>query len=245
MLNYILLGIIQGITEFLPISSSGHVIIFKRWFDIEGKDLALNIVLHLGTLLSIIVFFWKDIKVSIRDFSLCKNIIVTTTVTAVIAVLCKGIFENLFTIPKVSSLGLGITSVILLSTSRYMHGKKVRLSTVDAVLVGLFQAVAIVPGISRSGATISIQLWRDIERKSAFRYSFFIAVPAILGAVVLETPHLGQVSITNPSTICAGFLSAFLAGLISLKILLAIIQKMKISFFGYYCLVVSLVSLVI
>ena len=244
MLKYIFLGFIQGLTEFFPISSSGHLILLKHWFNIEGDNLILNIVLHLATLLSIVVFFRKDIENFIKNFPLWKNVIITTITTAIIAILFKNIFENFFAITRVSALGLGITSIILFSTFRRMNGKKKidKLNVMDAVLVGLFQAVAIIPGISRSGATISIQLWRRIDRQDAFRYSFLISIPAIIGALIIELPRLEYISNTDLFGLIAGFLSAFFTGLIFLRILRLIIQKMRFPFFGYYCLAMALLA---
>lgn len=247
LLKYIFLGFIQGLTEFLPISSSGHLIIFKHWLDVEGDNLILNIVLHLGTLLAIIIFFLGDIKNIIKNIPLMKNIAVTTVVTAVMAVLGKNFFENIFNMPKISAIGLGITSVILFSTFRRMGGKKtiIDLNIIDAVLVGLFQGIAIIPGISRSGATISIQFWRGIERQTAFHYSFLAAIPAIIGAVVMEMPRLELLSNINPFVLIGGFLAAFLTGLISLKLLLLVIKKARFSFFGYYCLFIAFLALLL
>jgi len=244
MLKYIFLGFIQGLTEFFPISSSGHLILLKHWFNIEGDNLILNIVLHLATLLSIVVFFRKDIKNFIKNFPLWKNVIITTITTAVIAILFKNVFENFFTITRVSALGLGITSIILFSTFRRMNGKKKinELNVMDAILVGIFQAIAIIPGISRSGATISIQFWRRIDRQDAFRYSFLISIPAIIGASIMELPRLEYILNINPFGLIAGFLSAFFTGLIFLRILRLIIQKMRFPFFGYYCLAMALLA---
>ena len=244
MLKYIFLGFIQGLTEFLPISSSGHLIILKHWFNIEGDNLILNIVLHLATLLSIVVFFRHDIKKFIKNLPLWKNVIITTVTTAVIAILFKNIFENLFTITRVSAIGLGVTSIILFSTFRHMNGKKKidELSVIDAILVGIFQAIAIIPGISRSGATICLQLWRRIERQDAFRYSFLVSIPAIIGALVMELPRLEYISNVDPFALIAGFLTAFFTGLIALKILLVVIQKTRLPFFGYYCLIMAFLA---
>ncbi len=241
MLKYIFLGFIQGLTEFLPISSSGHLIILKRWLNIEGDNLILNIVLHVATLLSVVVFFRHDIKKFIKNLPLWKNVIITTVTTALIAILFKNTFENFFTLTRVSAIGLGVTSIILFSTFRHTNGKKKinELSVIDAILVGIFQAIAIIPGISRSGATICLQLWRRIERQDAFRYSFLVSIPAIIGASIMELPRLGYISNINPLALTAGFLTAFFTGLIALKILLVIIQKTRLPFFGYYCLIMA------
>ena len=241
MLKYIFLGFIQGLTEFLPISSSGHLIILKRWLNIEGDNLILNIVLHVATLLSVVVFFRHDIKKFIKNLPLWKNVIITTVTTALIAILFNNTFENFFTLTRVSAIGLGVTSIILFSTFRHTNGKKKinELSVIDAILVGIFQAIAIIPGISRSGATICLQLWRRIERQDAFRYSFLVSIPAIIGASIMELPRLGYISNINPLALTAGFLTAFFTGLIALKILLVIIQKTRLPFFGYYCLIMA------
>jgi undecaprenyl-diphosphatase len=242
MFKYIFLGFVQGVTEFLPISSSGHLVILKQCFDIGGDNLILNVILHLATLLAIVIFFRRDIKNLVKDFSLLKNIVITTIVTGLIVIAGKDFFEKSFTITKAAVLGMGITGIILLSTFRRLNGTRETssLNIVDAVLVGVFQAIAVIPGISRSGATISAQLWRGVERQTAFRYSFLVAIPAILGAVVMEFPRLEYISDINPLAIGAGFLSAFFTGLITLKLLLLVMQKAKFPLFGYYCLFIAL-----
>lgn len=242
LIKYIVLGFIQGLTEFLPVSSSGHLVIFQHWFRMAGQGLMLDVVLHCGTLLAIIIFFRQDIKGLLKSPPLWKYVIITTMVTGGIAILGKSFFEGLFTSARAAGLGLFTTAVILFSTQRCMKGERLRpdFNIKDALVVGLFQGIAIVPGISRSAATISSQLWRGIEKETAFRYSFLISIPAILGALFMEGAHLKHISGLDSLGLWLGFLTALLTGLASLKILRLVIQKAKFSLFGYYCLFIGL-----
>jgi undecaprenyl-diphosphatase len=246
-LKYIILGIIQGLTEFLPVSSSGHLVIAQHWLNIADQGLILDIFLHAGTLLAVIIFFRREIIELIKTPPLWKYVIITTVLTAIIAVLGKNFFEGLFSSTRVAGLGLFITAAILFSTGRSLKGERLisDLNIKDALLVGLFQALAIVPGISRSGSTISSQLWRGVEKETAFRYSFLVSIPAILGALLMEGAELKHIPGVNSPGPWLGFLSAVIIGLVSLKILRLVIQKAKFSLFGYYCLLVGLLVLIL
>lgn len=247
LLKYIILGIVQGLTEFLPVSSSGHLVIFQHWLKIADQGLILDIFLHAGTLAAVIIFFRREIIELIKTPPLWKYLIITTMITAAIAVLGKNFFEGLFTSTRVAGLGLLITAGILFLTRRCLRGERLMsdLNIKDALQVGLFQALAIVPGISRSGSTISSQLWRGVEKETAFRYSFLLSIPAILGALLMEGKHLKNLFALNSINIWAGFLSALLTGLVSLKILRLVIKKARFSLFGYYCLLAGLLILIL
>jgi undecaprenyl-diphosphatase len=242
--KYIFLGFVQGLTEFLPVSSSGHLTILKHLLGVAGDNLSLNISLHSGTLMAVFFFFWHDIRDSLKDIRLLRNILASTIITGLIAVLFKGFFESLFDIKGVVSTGLFVTSIFLLSTYRRMAGERKmdELNILDAGIVGLFQAIAIVPGISRSGATISTQLWRGIEKNTAFRYSFLISIPAVSGALVMELPKLKSIQDMDILALFAGFLAAFFTGLIALKTLFIFINKLKFHFFGFYCLAIAILT---
>lgn len=243
MFRYILLGIVQGITEFLPVSSSGHLVILQRLLGITGEELTLSVVLHLGTALALIVFFFKDIIEAARNVKLLLLIGVVTIITGVIGITGKDFFTALFSSPRLVAVALIVTGLILMRTRRFMHGRRDMLDIKDALVLGLVQGIAIIPGISRSGITISALLSRKIDVATTFRFSFLACIPAILGAMILEAKDISLVGSTEFKNFFIGFLFSFLTGLLSLKILKTILLKAKLYYFGFYCIFVALLTL--
>jgi len=243
MIKYILLGIVQGLTEFLPVSSSGHLVILQKILGIHAHEVAISVVLHLGTLLAVIIFFWKDILNLLKNFRLFSLVAVVVTITGVIGVLGKDFFESLFNSPKLVGLTWIFTGLLLISTKRITHLNRDKLNFKDALILGLTQSVAIVPGISRSGITISTLFFRKINRSLAFSFSFLVAIPIILGAVILEVRKIEVIPKNDIVNLGIGFVFSLFAGLIALLFLRIVIEKAKFYYFGYYCLLMAAVTL--
>ena len=244
MFKYILLGIIQGITEFFPVSSSGHLVIMQKLLGMAGGELSLSVVLHLGTALALIVFFFKDIIEAARNVKLLLLIGVVTIITGVIGITGKDFFTALFSSPRLVAVALIVTGLILMRTRRFIHGRRDMLDIKDALVLGLAQGLAIIPGISRSGITISTLLSRKIDKATSFRFSFLACIPTILGAMILEAKDISLIPGADLKNFAVGFLFSFLTGLLSLKVLKTILLKAKLYYFGFYCIFVALLTLV-
>lgn len=244
MIKYILLGIIQGLTEFLPVSSSGHLVIAERILGITENQIALPVILHLGTAFSLLVFFSRNLLKILRDLRLIALLCTTTIITVIIALLGRDFFENLFSSVSYVAIALLITGAILIATKRFMSGQRREINLKDASILGLTQSIAIIPGISRSGITISTLLFRGIERENSFYYSFLAAIPVIFGAAVLEMRQINYALRQDALKLSLGFCVSFLSGLASLWILKWVLKKAKLHYFGYYCIILAVITLV-
>lgn len=250
----IFLGIIQGLTEFLPISSSGHLVFFQTLFGIGGNPLFFDVMLHLGTLLAVIIFFRKDILKIFRGIVgiwkgrsnpqegkiLLLWIILATLPTGLIGLLFKDWFESLFSEPRITAGMLLITgSGLWLTRWVKREGRPLpAMRWIDALLIGIAQGVAIIPGISRSGATISVGLFCGLDREPSGRFSFLLSIPAILGATLLELRKISSPS--ELRMVLTGTATAFVIGFLSLTFLMKMIKLGKLSYFSYYCFAVGL-----
>jgi undecaprenyl-diphosphatase len=243
MIKYILLGIVQGLTEFLPVSSSGHLVILQKILSIHAQEVAISVILHLGTLLAVIIFFWKDILNLLKNFKLLVLVAVVATITGVIGVLGKDFFESLFSSPKIVGLAWIFTGLLLISTKRITQLNRDKLNVKDALILGLTQGLAIIPGISRSGVTISTLFFRRINRSLAFTFSFLVSIPIILGAAILEARKIELIPKSDIMNLGIGFVFSFFAGLVSLLFLRIVINKAKFYYFGYYCLFLAAITL--
>jgi len=242
MFKYVILGVVQGLTEFLPVSSSGHLVLMQRILGLKGEEVALSLVLHLGTLAAVILFFLKDIKAAFKNKNTIYFILVATFITGVIGFLGKDFFEGLFSSPKLVMFSLTITGIILILT-RYVPGKgREEVTVKDSIILGLSQALAIVPGISRSGVTISTLLFRKIDREISFRLSFLVSIPLIIGAFVLEIRSVNEAFGQNIPGYLAGFISSLVSGLLALILLKFVIRKARFHLFGYYCILIAVIT---
>ena len=245
----VLLGIIQGITEFLPISSSGHLVIGQKMLGISVAGNVFEVVVHLGTLGSVLIIFWSDIMQlikSLKSATTQKYIIalaIGTIPAAIIGLLFKDIISEAFENIKIVAITLMITGIILLTT-RFIKTKLKDVSISRGLLIGIVQALAIIPGISRSGITISLGMHLGIAPEKAAKFSFLLALPAIAGAGLLTGVDLMDLSEpTLPWTILiVGFFSSLLVGWISLKWLLGLIRSGKFHWFGVYCVLLGILS---
>lgn len=244
MFKYIVLGIVQGLTEFFPVSSSGHLVILQKILDIHKEVIALDIVLHLGTAFALLIFFFKEILTAFRSFKTISKIFITTVITGIIAVAGKDFFESLFSSPKLVASSLIITGIMLISTKKFALGKNKELSILDSVILGIAQGIAVIPGISRSGITISTLLFRKIDAATSFRSSFLVAIPVIFGAALWESKKIGHALEGQMAGFISGFVFSLLTGIFSLWLLKKILYRAKFHYFGYYCIIVAVLTLI-
>ncbi|MFC1748270.1 undecaprenyl-diphosphate phosphatase [Pseudomonadota bacterium] len=237
-----LLGIIQGITEFLPVSSSGHLVITQHLFQLSSPPVAFDVLVHFATLLAILVFFYSELKS--LNFKQIKFIAIGSIPAVLAGLIIEPFLEEIFSSLLITAIGLFVTATILLS-STIIAKKKSQLNNKSSFIIGFFQALAITPGISRSGSTVVAGLKLGLSKQKAFTFSFLLSIPAIVGALILQLPDLTQLPTNQSLPILVGFISAMTSGLISLKLLQYVINQTKLHFFAYYCLVLSLLLFVV
>jgi undecaprenyl-diphosphatase len=243
MIKYALLGIVQGLTEFLPVSSSGHLVVMQKMFGMEANQIVTSVVLHLGTLLAVVIFFRKDIAGLRNDPGMLKMIFITVLITGAIAIAAKDFFEGLFSSARAVGIAWLFTGSVLVFTARIRHRDRGKIGSRDSIIMGLAQSLAVIPGVSRSGITISALLYRGIERRLAFVFSFLVSIPLILGAAFLEAKKLEAVPPGDLNNLGAGFACSVLSGLFSLAILNRAIAREKFHYFGYYCFLMGILTL--
>ena len=244
-----LLGIIQGLTEFLPISSSGHLVIGQKVLGISVAGNVFEIVVHLGTLVSVFIVFWKDIWqliTSLKSVSTQKYIFaiaIGTMPAIIIGFLFRDVITEAFESIRFVAITLMITGLILLTT-KFIKTKLKDISIGRGLLIGIAQAMAIVPGISRSGMTISLGMHLGIAPDKAAKFSFLLGIPAIAGAGLLTGIDLMESSeaTLGLSVLIVGFISSLLVGWISLRWLLGLIKLGKFHWFGVYCILIGILS---
>jgi len=247
----ILLGAVQGLTEFLPVSSSGHLVIFQHILGVQESPLTFDVMLHMGTLLAVFVAFWDDIIAILRrPFSHLTYLIVVGCIPAAVAgYLVAPLVERAFESLLVVGLGLIFTGFALRFSEKWSResiGLKDIPNTTykDAIFIGLLQAVAIVPGISRSGSTIAAGLFAGMERELAARFSFLLSIPVIIGAGIFELSDVTASSLgQNLVPYLIGTLVAALFGYLAIKIVLRLVRHGRLSVFSYYCWAVALLTL--
>ncbi|SJZ31509.1 undecaprenyl-diphosphate phosphatase [Selenihalanaerobacter shriftii] len=242
-LESIILGIVQGITEFLPISSSGHLVIFQRLLGLKEPQLIYNVFLHFGTLIAVLIFYWKDIK---RLLSLDPKhnkerflIIMASIPTAIIGFGLKDIFESLFGSILAVGVALVVTGLLLWLVENLdikFNKSILDLSWFHVILIGIAQGMAITPGVSRSGSTIVAGLLLGLGRKEAARFSFLIFIPAVLGATLLETLDVIQAGVIGINTVAlfTGMIISTIVGYLSIKFLLKLLENENLNYFAYY-----------
>ncbi|MCF7907712.1 MAG: undecaprenyl-diphosphate phosphatase [Candidatus Omnitrophica bacterium] len=241
----IALGITQGLTEFLPISSSGHLYIIKRLLSFSQNLLPFFVLLHLATLLAVVIFLRRDILSVLSKRRILIQLGITTLVTAIIGLAINtflvGFFENKLWI----GLLLIINGLILLSMKKVFGQRNYdTVTTKESLFIGLLQGLAIFPGISRSGITIVGLIGRGFKPKEAFTTSFLMMIPVTLGAFLLKMKELPDL---NMSILAAsgGFVAAFASGFLALKIVKKVLKSEKFAIFGYYCILVAILSIIV
>lgn len=270
-MNYlkgILLGLVQGLTEFLPVSSSGHLVLVEKALDIHAPGITFEIFLHVGTLFSVIWVYRERLINIIKSFLLLvkkeerKNfladsnrrfgfyLIIASIPTALIAFLLRGFVEDAFSSTLFVGIALIFTGVLLLIADLLPTGHKSieKTSPLDAVLIGTFQGIAIFPGLSRSGATISGALLRKLDKNTAAEFSFLLSIPAILGGAFVEILSLGN---GNPTPAMdwlfylSGIIAAGLAGIFAIKYFIKLLLRDRLLPFTIYCWVIGIVVILL
>ncbi|MDF1543895.1 MAG: undecaprenyl-diphosphate phosphatase [bacterium] len=250
-LDSIVLGLLQGLTEFLPVSSSGHLVLAQWLMGVKQQGVTFEVIVHLGSLLAVLVYF------RVRIFQLLRSIydpdfvqyrpmlgfLVLGTIPAGLAgVFLKDFFESIFSSPKIAAVMLLVTGLILLST-RFAPKVKRPLTAGRSFLIGIGQAVAILPGISRSGSTIAAGMLLGVKPTEAAEFSFLLAIPAVGGAVLLEFTELLKIESGFIGQYLCGAVFSFMASLAAVYLVLATIRRGKIQYFAYYCFAIGLLGL--
>jgi len=254
LLEAIFIGIIQGATEFLPISSSGHLVLLPHIFNTTKPDLALIAITHVGTLLAVLIYFrqdvWEIVKavwaglrqgrpLATAESRLGWYIVVGTIPAALVGLPLEGFFEEVFSTPIVAACFLLVTAVFLVIGERLLSGQKDvgDMSWLDAIVVGIFQMFALFPGLSRSGSTIAAGLWRGLDRTAAARFSFLLGTPAILGAGLLSSFDIaaaGNVAAQLPD-FAISFIAAAVSGYACIHFMLNWLRQRSLYVFAIYC----------
>lgn len=263
-MSLILLGLIQGLTEFFPISSSGHLVIAKYYLNLYLPGAAFEAFVHFGTVLAVIALFRKEIKELVMSFfnsiyklfqgedlsNILKNdsfskfawyLIISTIPAAIIGYTFSSYLEILFNKTIITSLMLFITGTLLWFGNKNFTGGNKDISKItykDAIYIGIAQAIAIIPGISRSGLTVLAGLWRNLDREFAAKYSFILSIPIILGATIFKIGELSSLNI-NISTLITSGLVALISSYGAMKIFIVLLKSRKIYFFSYYLWIIS------
>lgn len=281
-----ILGVVQGLTEFLPISSSGHLVILENLLNIQmDTGVLFNVLLHFGTLIAVCLVFKKDLfrmlvetihifqdltanlKIYINNQkahsaqvtpyrkilhnnyrTMVVMILVSTIPTGIIGYLMRGLVDHWSSSLLIAGLGLLITAVILLVVDNWQLGNKLpkHFTFPQALAIGICQGIGVIPGISRSGITITAGLLCGFRRSFAVRYSFLLSIPAILGSMVLECRKLGSESVTWSlgCTYVAGMITAAIVGYFTIRFMLNFVKKKKFRVFSIYCFMMGVIALV-
>ena len=239
ILESLSLGALQGITEFLPISSSGHLLMLQKFLSFQKEDILVDVVVHGGTFLSILTFYYEDIRRSFKNFKFWGFVLLANLMTALLVFPFKEFFESFFYEKSLLPLAFCffLTALVLL-TSLKSPFKTKKLGLLQALGVGLIQGVCVLPGLSRSGLTICTGLLLGLSRKEASFFSFTVALPALLGAVFFKTAEIEIESFLFVPLFVA-FLSSYIIGLIALKFLVKFIEKGKLHIFSVYLFVLG------
>lgn len=262
------LGLVQGLTEYLPVSSSGHLVLGRLVLDVKEADTLFDVVVHVATLVVTLVFYRQTVLAMLSetfamlrelpskgvaaaleqrpDAKLALLIVLGTVPTGIIGVVFKDALESLFAMPKAASSMLLVTAGLLVAASFVHRGERgiPELRARDAFVIGLVQGFAIIPGISRSGSTIAAAMFLRMDRELAAKFSFLLSVPAILGALVLKVADLGDETLASGAEVLAtGFVAALLTGFIALALLLPMVRSGKLHYFAYYLVPVSVMGI--
>jgi undecaprenyl-diphosphatase len=246
-MKYILLGIIQGLTEFLPVSSSGHLVVFQALLKVP-HSIAFDVVVHLATALAVVVYFWKDIlELFTSKRRMLVLIAIGTVFTGGMGLGFKDFFEGLFSSVFAVGCFLLVSGLVIILAEWLGKGKRKleEMNVWDAILIGLAQGCAIAPGLSRSGTTISASLARNLNRDLAARFSFLLSLPAILGAGVVESKAILEAGAAGIGLVplLLGFAAAFISGWVAIKIFMLVIRRSSLRGFAYYCFAAGLLIL--
>jgi undecaprenyl-diphosphatase len=247
----LLLGALQGLTEFLPVSSSGHLALAQQLMPgFEQPGLLFDVVLHLGTMVAVILYFRQDLKnlvtapfrhdiQAVQERRYLRLLIVGSIPTAIIGLAFKDTVEQFFERPLMVASFLIVTGLLLFVAERFRSAGRKRLTLSDSLITGIAQGVAILPGISRSGTTIAALLLRGVEGQTAARFSFLLALPAVGGAAFLSLKDVEQLPQGEIGIYLAGAGISCLVGLLCIHALLGIIRQKRLYYFSLYCWLVG------
>ncbi len=269
ILEGVVLGVLQGLTEFLPVSSSGHLVLMQYFLGLNEPQVFIDVMLHLGTLGAVVIVYYESIRKLVgagisavanpvfyrrpvysvnhsSDLKLIWFILLGSIPAGIIIILFADQLESLFDNPTIVAVMLITTGIILqLPRLRGDVGERGRsLRFWHAPLIGIAQAFAIVPGISRAGSTISLALLLGLSPRAAARYSFLLSIPAIIGAVVLKFKEVTEITIV-PISLVFGMLASFVVGYFALRVLLSVVNRGQFSGFSYYCFALGATVLII
>jgi len=237
-----LLGILQGFTEFLPVSSSGHLVLAQTLIPgFSQPGVLFDVILHFGTVFAVLFFLRK--KIFKLSFKYLIYIVVATIPAVIVGFFLKDAIDLLFSSVKVVGLALIVTGLLNYLSSKHIEENK-DLDYKKSIFVGLMQAFAIIPGISRSGSTIFAGIKSGLSSKDAAEFSFLVSIPAIVGANILEVYSNWGESI-NYTTYIIGFLGAFISGIFAIKLVIKFLKEKKFKIFAFYCLSLGLITLLI
>jgi undecaprenyl-diphosphatase len=268
--NAVILGIVQGLTEFLPVSSSGHLTMLQYFFNINGDSVVIfTIMLHIGTLISVFYMYWKDIWELIKELvrtiiDLCKGrglrmeerpvrklgimIIVASIPTGIIGILFNDLFESFYKTLTPTAIGLIITGILLwASETVHAGGRKIEdMRIKDALIIGTMQGIAITPGISRSGSTLVGGLFTRLDRDFAVEFAFLISIPSILGSLIFESGS-GSMSAVSGSMgpVIVGMVCAAVSGVFAIKTMIKVVRRYSLKYFSYYVWIVGALLLIV
>lgn len=260
LIEALVFGIVQGISEFLPISSTAHIVIVELLLGYNFPGLAFEIYLHLASVFAVILYFRRELAALVTGFfryfgeKTAENrvhfkfgiyIIIATAITGVLGIVLKFQVVDVMKTPAFIAAALAVTGTALIFIERfkkYGSRREKNMTGLDAVLVGLAQTVAVLPGISRSGSTVIVALWAGLDRDTAVRYSFLLAIPAILGSTVLA---VGEVSLeiwaaVGSAPMVVSFLASFVFSLIGIVWLIDFLKKGRLVYFAAYCFILAL-----
>lgn len=256
----LLLGLVQGLTEYLPVSSSGHLAIGSALFGIEGEEnLAFTVIVHVATVFSTLVILWKEISWIFKGLAQCRidetryfiNIVISMIPVGIVGVFFKDYVEEIF------GSGLAIVGSMLLVTALLLTfsyfakpRQKANISKRDAFIIGLAQAAAVLPGLSRSGSTIATGLLLGNSKEELAQFSFIMVIPPILGEALLDVVKMlngsadSMLQSVAPLSLIVGFLAAFISGCVACKWMISIVKRGKLIYFAIYCVLAGAATLI-
>jgi undecaprenyl-diphosphatase len=259
-LQSLLLGVLQGVAEFLPISSSGHLVLLRRVMDLAEIPLLYDVLLHVSTLIVVTIIFrrkiasiffsiWRALRAAAvpedrENLRLALYILIATAITGVVGFAFSRLEDLLFHRPRLVSLLFLLTALFLLSTLiRRGQRDYLQIGFLGAAIIGLAQGIGVLPGISRAGITISVALLLGLDRQRAGEFSFLIALPAILGALLLQLRQAGALMrMVDPASLVIGLAASFTVGMVSLLLLLSVVRRGRLALFSIYLVPLAVIS---
>jgi undecaprenyl-diphosphatase len=258
-----LLGALQGLTEFLPVSSSGHLVLLQHLFGLHEPALIFDLFVHIATLVAVLAMYRQDVHALFMAWFSPRNgivgndlerasarrlgllLVLANIPTAAIGLLFESTFEQFFSTPWIVGIALLLTGALLWLSrpASDRQGGTSEVGMAHAILLGCTQGLAITPGISRSGSTIAIALLCGVSRESAARFSFLMAVPAILGAALLKSASVSTLAMAELNLVIAGMLSALVVGYIALRYLIRLVMQGELWRFAFYCWAIGLTAI--